>query len=96
MPNFHSKRISTAILFISMPTIQQPCPSLSLRFVGSSGAGKSGLINVLLGDAPVLPSAGEGSAVTAATVELRYWAQRLVAELAAECLHLILSSQFLQ
>jgi predicted GTPase len=50
--------------------------------VGSSGAGKSRLINVLLGDAPVLPSAGEGSAVTAATVELRYCAQRpLVAEL---------------
>lgn len=45
-------------------------------FVGSSGAGKSRLINVLLGDAPVLPSAGEGSAVTAATVELRYCAQR--------------------
>ena len=29
---------------------------------------------VLIGDAAVLPSAGEGSAVTAATVELRYCA----------------------
>lgn len=46
-----------------------------IMFVGSSGAGKSRLINVLLGDAPVLPSAGEGSAVTAATVELRYRVQ---------------------
>ena len=82
------------VIFISIP--RQPFSNLacnpgtsrhcfhlvSLRFVGSSGAGKSRLINVLLGDAPVLPSAGEGSAVTAATVELRYCAQRpLVAEL---------------
>lgn len=43
-------------------------------FVGSSGAGKSRLINVLLGDSPLLPSAGEGTAVTAATLELRYQA----------------------
>jgi len=45
-----------------------------IMFVGGSGAGKSRLINVLIGDAAVLPSAGEGSAVTAATVELRYCA----------------------
>jgi len=49
-------------------------PEEVIMFVGGSGAGKSRLINVLIGDAAVLPSAGEGSAVTAATVELRYCA----------------------
>lgn len=43
-----------------------------ILFVGASGAGKSKLINQLLGDASILPSAGEGSAVTAAPVEIRF------------------------
>jgi ATPase subunit of ABC transporter with duplicated ATPase domains len=41
-------------------------------FIGPSGAGKSKLISNLLGDADVLPSAGEGSAVTAAPIEIRF------------------------
>jgi len=41
-------------------------------FIGASGAGKSKLLNQMLGDDDFLPSAGEGAAVTASPIELCY------------------------
>ena len=41
-------------------------------FIGPSGVGTIKLISQMLGNADVLPSAGEGSAVTAAPIEIRF------------------------